>query len=476
MPAPTALPSGNELRDQCVTALLRDKIGASFLERLLALPAYEALLPELVFQDISIARPEPIDHLMAKILSGAASNPLHAFLAKTYRRIFTTNFEMCLESAGANNVLHLHGHIGEPSSLQNRLFRLGKTAAREYETFVTALSDGELLVIGYSMRDQDILEAIETGNPRRIYFLSRQGDLPEFLTRFKGEAIYTIGDAGELFGLTFPTTTRNKQHLVSARPPDVAFRAQGIINLSFRAGQYGLAAEIFDVYQPYLKGAPKYQIMGAVANCLRIDRQFEKARQYYHRIVNARIYRDPSRLFILSTAYVGLGLCLMDADDGQPDEAEAYYLAALNAMERFAGTERAKSQHAAIEIWKARILNNLGLVKSKQRHWQEAELMFRDSMELKNKNHEEVGWAQSCANLAKVYYRMERISELIACLIDVSRVMSKNADRYLCRDLLSSFDWLIANRPNSISTDPDKWQRIEEQLLYLRKLEQHYFP
>lgn len=475
MPAPTVLPSGNELRDQCVKTLLQDEIGKDFLEHLMALPGYKALLPELVFQDISISRPEPVDILMAKILSGAMPNALHRFLAKTYHRIFTTNFEMCLESAGARDVLHLHGHIGEPATLQNRLFRLGKTASREQETFIATVNSNELLVIGYSMRDQDILEAIEIGQPRRIYFLSRGGELPEYLTRFKGEVMYTVGDAGTVFGLTFSGHPVHARTPVIARPPNVAFRAHGMANLCFRAGEYALAATVFEAYEPYLKGVAKYQVMGVAANCLRIDRQYEEARLLYRKVISARIYSDPSHLFIRSTALVGLGLCLMDEDEKRPEEAEAYYLQALEATERFAATERATSQSASVDIWKARIYNNLGLVKSNQQRWQEAEQYFRDSMALKEKNHEEVGWAQSCANLAKVYYRMERQADLLGCFDHVTRVMHKNPDRSLCEDLRRIFDWFFLNRPNRLSDDGNQRKCIEEKLAVLKSLEQKYF-
>ena len=49
--------------------------------------------------------------LLVKLLSQARANLAHEYLAKNYAQLFTTNFDLCFEDAGAEFVGHLHGSI-----------------------------------------------------------------------------------------------------------------------------------------------------------------------------------------------------------------------------------------------------------------------------------------------------------------------------------------------------------------------------
>src|ERR1700683_741623 len=131
MPAPTSLPSGNRLRDLCVNLLLTDRVSRSAVRHLLRTPSYRSLLPESVLQMIGSTVGGGLDNLMRRLLQAPPTNQIHKALARRNYRIFTTNFDLCFENAGAKYVSHLHGSIANPNELQNRHYRLGKTALLE---------------------------------------------------------------------------------------------------------------------------------------------------------------------------------------------------------------------------------------------------------------------------------------------------------------------------------------------------------
>jgi hypothetical protein len=201
MIAPSTLPSGNHLRDQCVRLLLSDPLSEKFLKKMMRHPAYQALLPESVLQDIGSFASDNLDRLMTSLLSVVKPNLVHKHLALNYAELFTTNFDLCLEACGAFRVSHLHGAISKPDSLQNRIFRLGHTARTEVVRFKSQISGNGLLVLGYSMRDLDIIEAINTAAPSAILYLSYDGDLPPFLKHTPIPVSYAKGTAEELFSL-----------------------------------------------------------------------------------------------------------------------------------------------------------------------------------------------------------------------------------------------------------------------------------
>ncbi len=128
---PTSLPSGDQLRDICVEALLTDDISRITVRRLLRAPTYRALLPEAVLQLIGSRNGSILDRYMRQLLQAVAPNDVHQSLACRKYRVFTTNFDLCLEAAGNRRVRHLHGAISNPETLQNRIYRLGKTARAE---------------------------------------------------------------------------------------------------------------------------------------------------------------------------------------------------------------------------------------------------------------------------------------------------------------------------------------------------------
>ena len=111
---PTVLPSGNQLRDWCVASLLSDSCSESLVKKILASSAYHELLPESILQDISLFCSQHVDRFISRSLSSRAYNCLHSFMSREFDEIYTTNFDLCFERAGAGRVIHLHGSVVLP--------------------------------------------------------------------------------------------------------------------------------------------------------------------------------------------------------------------------------------------------------------------------------------------------------------------------------------------------------------------------
>src|ERR1044071_762568 len=84
MIAPTVLPSGNQLRDQCVQVLLSDHLSRKFIKKMMRDRAYQDLLPESVLQDIGSFASIALDRLMSRLLTDVTPNAAHHHLARTY--------------------------------------------------------------------------------------------------------------------------------------------------------------------------------------------------------------------------------------------------------------------------------------------------------------------------------------------------------------------------------------------------------
>lgn len=79
------------------------------------------------------------------------------------------------------------------------MYRLGKTAIAEMQEFRSAISDKPLLVLGYSFRDSDLVDAITTHRPSLILYLSRSGALPPTLQLITSPSYWAKGSAEDLF-------------------------------------------------------------------------------------------------------------------------------------------------------------------------------------------------------------------------------------------------------------------------------------
>lgn len=433
---PTQLPSGDALRDQCVVGLLSDKISRPYLERIMETPAYRKLLPEIVFQDIAATAEAELDRAMCQILGVAASNAVHCYLATHFTHLFTTNFDLCLENSGARIVGHLHGTIQSPESLQNRIFRLGKTAGAEFEQFRVAAAGKPLLVIGYSFRDRDILDLVHETGPSVIYYLSYDGSVPSTLMQIGVQCMVAKGSAEKLFRLHSAVSVPSVTPMRRMRQPTLAARANALIRLCLSTGHYSLGEEVARKYMPSLHGRARLKALAEVANLYRIMGDYDDCERIAREILAHRSVLRAENADLRSSAHVHLGLCDLDRDRGNFKEIEEHFLHALADITEFGASPGGRLWRTEIEIWKARIYNNLGITYSEWGQYPQSLEYYRRSIKIKRKHHEEVGIANTLNNVTKLYVRSGKYGNAARSLRQVISILRRVPDTYVLRDAL----------------------------------------
>lgn len=443
---PTLAPSGNQLRDMCVKKILSDKISSKYLPNILKSPSYQKLLPESVLQDVASFASNELDRLMSIILEHISPNSVHQYIATNYHNLFTTNFDLCFEKCTAKSIGHLHGSIIAPRTLQNRVFRLGKTAEEDFRRFKFAIKGQDLLIIGYSLRDSDVIDAIEKASPSRICYLSHNGNLPQYLNLTSLPVVYTIGAAETLFNIKTKvsiSTIKPRKMLKTIRQPSIARRANVILYICYRSAKYIESEIILKEYLPFLRGRGKYKAIYSVADCLRIGGLYDEAIRLGNKILRSKFANRPDQADLISSVYVLFGLCDLDRKNNNYDQIENWFLQALDLTDQFSSLHRDDSQTAAIENWKARIFNNLGELNATKGDYKKAIKCYKKSLKIKEYFHEGKGVAQTKSNLAKVYLMKRNLKLALECLNKVVELMNESPDVYICRDAITEILNLI---------------------------------
>jgi hypothetical protein len=428
---PTELPSGGQLRDICVERLLVDDISGDVVGRLLRTPAYRGLLPEAVLQIIGSTAGEALDRFMQQVLRSAAPNVVHQAVVKWKCPTFTTNFDLCFEAAGGRQVRHLHGSIVRPESLQNQLYRLGKTSHKEATLLGKLMARRVLLVIGYSLRDEDIIDLIKRHPPKRFLYLSFDGKNPSVLRELPCEVsvflVTPCSSHGPKVGL-WPSRVRL---------PALQHRANALLRICSRAGLYDVQVRILRRYLPRLRGRSKLLAMCEVADSLRLGRKFEEARRLSERVLKDSAARLPVCADAVSTALVECGLVALDRGDTHVDKIESLFRRGLEVFERLVATETAGKNRAENDIWRARIFNNLGLVLAARGEYSRSIRMYERSIALKARHHERYGIAQTSANLARLQILNRKLAAAAATVSRLVDEMERIPDVYICGDAVA---------------------------------------
>lgn len=437
MISPTNLPSGEALRDICVRQLLTDRISKPYIAQLLAVKPYQALLPEAVLQDLASTLGSCVDEFLVRLLGQSRPNVVHKYLAKNYARLFTTNFDLCLEASGAQFVGHLHGTIAKPESLQNRLYRLGKTALPEMQQFRIRIEDKPLLVLGYSFRDSDLLDAVDKHAPSLILYLSRSGAVRSTQQLMTTSTVYWAkGSLEDLLNLSIRRTKTKPLRVNQFPKPSLQKRANALERLCFRAAQYDLQIAVVSAYLPSLRGRARVQALCGMANTLRVAQRFNDSVHVCRRVINSKAANYPSNADVLSTAYVVLGLCDFDRRKTNYSEIEMNFLEGLRVFEELIKREKDNRHIVENDIWRARIFNNLGLLYGARGHHRKAIKYYLSSCRLKRKHFEEYGLAQTTSNLAKTYLTTGELTLALDCLQQVLAWMRRIPDTYICEDAI----------------------------------------
>ncbi len=436
---PTLLPSGDQLRDMCIEHLLMDDTSRRVVRRLLRTPGYRGLLPEAVLQMIGSTVGKRLDMYMSQVLRFSAPNLIHRALAESKYRVFTTNFDLCLEKAGTRQAWHLHGSIKRPEGLQNQLYRLGKTAHTEATRLGILIRQRALLVIGYSFRDDDIVNMIVRHPPTQLLYLSFDGTIPQALRELPCDVVVSKGSVQKLLRVTPPDLVRTSplRLFPTTRLPAVRHRANALIRICSRAGLYDEQLKVLHAYLPKLHGRQRLLAMCEVADSLRLARRYAVAEHLAQKILRDRFAQVASCRDVMSTALVQCGLVALDRGDTDFDKIESLFRQGLQVFEELVTTETPGKYEAENDIWRARIFNNLGLVLAARAKYGTSMEMYQRSLRLKARHHDRYGIAQTYANLAKVQILAGDVNAAVTSMGLLVDQLARIPDAYICADAIA---------------------------------------
>lgn len=467
---PTSLPSGDRLRDTCVERLLSDRLSSRVVRELLRTTTYRALLPEAVLQLLGSTVGTPLDRLMRQFLQTSPPNLVHRALVRLRCRLFTTNFDLCLEAAGCKQTWHLHGSIARLGSLQNQLYRLGKTALAEAAQFEKVIDGRALLIVGYSLRDDDIVGLIRSHRPSQLLYLSFNGTIPQALRRLTCNTAVATGSLEALFRLAPPPMPAMPRKMIplTIRLPALKHRVNALLRICSRAALYDVQLMLLRKYLPRLRGRPKLLAMCELADSLRLAKRYAEAENLARQVIGYPSTRIGPARDAFSTTLVQLGLIALDRGDTDFDRIESLFRQALEVFEELVASEAPGKYDAENDIWRSRIFNNLGLVLAARRDYAASINMYRRSLALKARHHERYGIAQTHANLAKLEICMGQLAAAARLLDLLCQELIELPDAFICSDAVigclsalrdTKLLPVIVHDVESVSSRSERWWR-----------------
>lgn len=406
---PSNLPSGPEMRDTVLRLVLQNLPDPGLIETILTNGTYRRIIPEVLFADIYTIAGRMVFDLIVPLLNGSAVNQSHialAIMAKDHGcRLYTTNFDLLLEGAGAPRhlVRHLHGDIRHRAQIAVLLSDVSRpipappTPVRMRET---------LAILGYSGNDKDIINFLSNSSYHRIFWFARPGDegLAGRIKPVSERHTVSIVE-GDIHRFLEETVGQNDRERPSPRPtsPSLAEsslpdRPQAILIASlvlYRCGLYSEAFRLIDLHWPGLGRVPsRLAIRAAVykAEAARIALPDAQVLLGSLAKINARKG---------SIAYVELenirGVLNLDASNF--DEAERHFKPLLDDYASL--SKRRRFRHRGrIDRMAAAMFNNIGLCNLETGKFREAKINFVKSARLKIKLGNPMGVATSYINLA----------------------------------------------------------------------------
>lgn len=294
-------------------ATLRD-----FAARELRLEMFLQILTEEIPPDIVLAP-------FALLLSARPCINHFAITTVTSQPIVTTNQDLLLEKAAATvgreyevEVVHLHGRADDVSTIRavvgDYLPGLPRKIARDFEHTITR---NEIIVLGYSGRDHDVMQALLKARPRSVTWILHPGS-----------AIYPeLEAAQETFGEDFriiscDTTAWLREQL----------QPKQRLRLEREAMQSALVAPEMPVaVRTAFEGIPLARRQMAIARLLTHLGEYDNARPIYERLHFKNRREEAQRLLSLANTLRRLkkrklGLALLTSlrnDDRAPSDIRA---------------------------------------------------------------------------------------------------------------------------------------------------------
>lgn len=190
---PSRLPSGEKLARRLVTLVLKDTtLWDGDARRFLTTrpqKSQEELRLELVFELLArYLDPRALVRVYELFIDASPNRNHLALLCTRAHKIFTTNQDILFERARRLLVplrtvqfVHLHGRCDQPSTIVTLVREYLKGLPEDlHSDLIGSTKSRDVVVIGYSGRDRDVMASLMQSRPRRIRWLHRRyrPDLP----------------------------------------------------------------------------------------------------------------------------------------------------------------------------------------------------------------------------------------------------------------------------------------------------------
>ncbi len=369
------------------------------------------------------------------LLRDARPNFNHlALLRLRPKAILTSNQDLLFERGASllgvtcENVYHLHGRCDEPDSIVALISQyVGGLSELACQLVQSCVADTDLIVMGYSGRDRDIMTELVKSRPRSVLWIRHPGSplSLEFKTsaRLLGARLRLIeADATAWLAsrLGADECSQLGMHVtgpdpMTAGPPQEFGRSfadlsTGSRNLALArlAAHVGLDSEADDLYRQLLR-MPDVDRSAAelgIGTLLSHLRRFDEARGHFHKVATTPGVSRPHRISAL--------LGEIDALRGSSHAPDAHRaLSELDDVLQRPSTERewraagwAASHRAGIDRMDGRLRTSL-------RGYSRAEIAFRKARDI-NGLIETLTWRADCYRLQGRYQRSLREIESVA--------------------------------------------------------------
>lgn len=419
---PSAFPSGFALKDSAVEALCTTPDLRRALSRARRNPRYATITPEIVFQRFHASLAKGSIRRLFHIFNCGVPNDVHKALAGFARAgsvLYTTNFDMLLEAAGApaSRVEHLHGVVTRPASLVARIHqvRLGLPHRVEAD-FKRRLAGRTLCVLGYSGNDEEIRRVVSSSRLKRILWLTRDSkdwawtNVPRYAERHS--VLVANGDLCSLLAVSAASTSitsvnpqhiERREHIITtwAQSTRLVDRYACISELMFELDDFRGA---YSISKRALKIARGTELSGwfriQMADALKIMGQFAEAERLVRQAIriNNRL-NDP---YEIAGAYNNFGVFLTEKKRPEPRLALPFLQRAVQASESVDLRKVDARRREGLKVVRGRALNNLGLTHETLRNYDIALHFYRQSLAAKSKVGDVLGEAKTLGNICIV--------------------------------------------------------------------------
>ena len=116
---------------------------------------------------------------------------------------------------------------------------------------------------------------------------------------------------------------------------------------------------------------------------------------------------------------------------------ESHFTRALKVFEELVKREKGNRYVVENDIWRARILNNFGLLYSRRKDARNAIKFFRRSIEIKTRHNERQGVSRTLSNIANLQLKYGDLDHAAQTLNELVEIMGDLPDKYICEDTIS---------------------------------------